>query len=84
MAGLPPVGRLETPGEQPSDEASEVVPLDVGELVPEGRDQFGRVLPTHERGGAAEDVRLRMMVLPERRCVVGTTETTSAAPRRRL
>lgn len=50
MAGLPPVGRLEKPGEQPSDEASEVVPLGVGELVPEGRDQLGRVLPTHERG----------------------------------
>jgi hypothetical protein len=29
-------------GEETSDEASEVVPLPVGELIPEGRDPFGR------------------------------------------
>ncbi len=80
MADLPTVGRLQVSGEQPSDESGKVVPLTVAELGPEGRDQCGLVLPTHERGGAAGDVRLRMMLLLERRCVVGTTETISAAP----
>src|SRR5947209_17712476 len=84
MADLPTVGRLQVPGEPPSDEASQVVPLAVGELVPEGWNQRGRVLPTHRRGGAAGEVCLRMMVLLERHCVVGTTGPVPAAPQRRL
>jgi hypothetical protein len=72
------------PGEQPSDEASQVVPLALGESVPEGRDQFDRVLPTDGRGGAAGDVCLRMMVLLERHRVAGTTGPIPAAPQRRL
>ncbi len=51
MADLPMVGRVKVPGEQPSDDASQVVPLTLGELVPEWWDQLDRVrLPTDERG----------------------------------
>jgi hypothetical protein len=84
LADLPTVGRLETSGEQPSEESSPVVPLAVAELFPEGRDQCGRVLSTHGRGGAAEDVGLGMMFLLEGHRVGGTTGPTPAEPRRRF
>jgi hypothetical protein len=61
-----------------------VVPLAMAELVPKGRDQSGRVLPTHKRGGAAEDVGFRMMFLLEDHRVAGTTGPIPAAPRRRF
>jgi hypothetical protein len=71
-------------GEQPSEESSQLVPLAVAELFPEGRDQWGRVLPTHRRGGAAEDVGLRMMFLREGHRVADTTGPIPAAPRWRF
>src|SRR5512135_753378 len=51
MVGLPTVGRHQTPGEQPADEACELLPLAGGEVVPEGRARRGRTRADSEAGG---------------------------------
>src|SRR3954464_15786942 len=60
MICLPTVGRHQTPGDQTSDEASELLTLAEGELIPEGRDHRWRARPIQRRGGTDPDVCLRM------------------------
>src|SRR3954470_17678349 len=60
MVGLLPVGCPQTPGEQPADEACELLPLALGELVPERRGRRGQDRPSQGRGGSGPDVCLRM------------------------
>ena len=72
------------PGEQPPDEASELLPLALGELVPEGRAAGMRAGPLQGWGGTGPDLCLRMgkLLIVDR--AAGTTGPVPAVPQRRL
>jgi hypothetical protein len=72
------------PGEKASDEASELLPLAVGELIPEGRAAGGRARPLQGRGGIGSDLCLRMGILLIVDRADGTTGPVPAVPQRRL
>ena len=60
-------------------------PLALGELVPEGRDQFGRALPDSTGGGDCSGcVSAHEGISWNVDRVAGTTETVPAVPQRRL
>ena len=72
------------PGEKASDEASELLPLALGELVPEGQAAWGRAGPLQGRGGTGPDLCLRMgkLLIVDR--AAGTTGPVPAVPQWRL
>ena len=72
------------PGEKASDEASELLPLAVGELIPEGRAARVRAEPLQGWGGTDPDLCLRMVKLLFVDLVAGTTGPVPAVPQRRL
>jgi hypothetical protein len=80
MTDLPTVDRQKTPGEQPSDEAGEFLPLTVRELIPQEGDRCGRGGRAHRRGGTVGSFRLRMIDLLEVDRDVDTTGTVPAVP----
>jgi hypothetical protein len=81
---IPPVGCQKNSSEQPSDEASEFLPLALGELVPEGRAVPARAGPLQGRGGTGSDRCLRMGKLLVGDHAAGTTGPVPAVPQRRL
>ena len=84
MTHLLTIDRSEMPGEELTDETSEVLALSRAESVPEGWDQLGRARPTRGRGGTVRDVHLRMRDLLEIGRDDGTTGPVRAVPRQRL
>ena len=72
------------PGEKASDEAGELLPLAVGELVPEGRAAGMRAGPLQGWGGTGPDLCLRMRNLLIVDRAAGTTGPIPAVPQRRL
>jgi hypothetical protein len=71
-------------GEQPPDEASELLPLALGELVPQGRAARVRAGPLQGWGGTDPDLCLRMGKLLVVDYVAGTTGPVPEVPQRRL
>jgi hypothetical protein len=84
MKHLLTIDRSEMPGEELTDETSEVLALSRAESVPEGWDQLGRAWPACGRGGIVRDVRPRMRDLLEFGRDDGTTGPVPAVPRQRL
>jgi hypothetical protein len=80
MTGLLTVGRQQMPDEQVSDEASEFLPLAVGELVPEVRSARIRARRLQGWGGTGSDRCLRMGKLQVVDYAAGTTEPAPAVP----
>jgi hypothetical protein len=71
-------------GKQPPDEASEFLPLNLRELIPEGRAARLRAGPLQGWGGTDPDLCLRMVKLLFVDLVAGTTGPVPAVPQRRL